>query len=399
MTSEGQRQGRTRRLGAAAVLGTLLTGACGEAPAPAPPAPEVRVVTVEAQPVSRSAEIPGRLQAVRTSEVRARVDGYVQRRVYAEGTDVKAGQVLFEIDPRELQAALNAAEAALARAEAVAANAEQDVARYEGLVERQAISRQEYDAAVARARTARADVAATKAQVEAARLNLSYATVTAPIGGRAGRAMVTEGALVSRGAGTLLTTIEQLDPIYVNFSQLGSEIRDLMRMIEARGTGGDALRRVAVRLVLEDGTVYQHPGHINFLDLSIDEQTGTTALRAVFPNPERVLLPGQFVRVQIQAPVSAQAIQVPQRAVTLSGQGASVMVVGANDVVEARPVTVGELRSGVWEIVAGLQPGERVVVDGLQKIRPGAAVRVAAEAPAVEQQPTATAEEMKAQDS
>jgi membrane fusion protein (multidrug efflux system) len=340
-------------------------------------------VTVRTQPVANVIEVPGRLQAVRTAEVRARVDGIVQRRLYEEGTDVRAGQPLFAIDPRPLRAQLSAAQATLARAEATAANAAQDVKRYEGLVAEQAISQQEFDAALARLRTAQADVAQARAQVQAARLSLDYTTVTAPLAGRAGRAEVTEGALVSAAAATLLTRIEQMDPIFVNFSQSSSELLAIRRDIASGALKVPALDSVQVRLVLEDGRAYPHPGHINFLDLSIDEATGTAALRAVFPNPERVLLPGQFVRARIEAGVRSRGMLIPQRAVTVSPQGASVMVVNDSNVVDNRPVSVGDLRGGSWEVLQGLSEGDRVIVDGLQQARPGQPVQVAAsEAPA-----------------
>src|SRR6476620_8629175 len=245
-------------------------------PAPAPP--EVSIITVAAQPVMDVIELPGRLQAIRTSEVRARVDGIVQRRLYTEGTDVTAGQPLFAIDPRQLRAQLSASEAALARAEATAANAAQDVARYKGLVAQQALSQQEYDAAVARLRTAQADVAQTNAQIAAARLNLGYTTVTAPISGRAGRAMVTEGALVSGAGATLLTTIEQIDPIYANFSQSSSDLLALRKRISSGAIQVPTPNNVPVHLVLEDGSDYRLPGHLDFVAMNIDAATGTTAL-------------------------------------------------------------------------------------------------------------------------
>lgn len=353
------------------------------------------MVTVQPRPVVNMVELPGRLEAVRTAEVRARVDGIVQRRLYEEGTDVRAGQPLFAIDPRELRAQLSAAQAALARAEATAANAAQDVGRYEGLVAQQAISQQEYDTAVARLRTARADVAQARAQVEAARLNLGYTTVTAPISGRAGRAEVTEGALVSAASATLLTRIEQVDPIYTNFSQSSSDLLAIRREITAGDLEVPELHRVEAHLVLEDGSVYSRPGHLDFFDLSIDEATGTTALRAEFANPDRMLLPGQFVRVRIEAGVRPQGLLIPQRAVTVTPQGATVMAVGANDVAESRPVTLGDLQGGDWLILDGLAAGDRVIVDGLQKAQPGKPVRVitgeAGEAQPAAAQPTASA--------
>jgi membrane fusion protein (multidrug efflux system) len=364
----------------AALGGTALfvTLACSSSEkAPAPPPPEVRTLTVSPQRLANIVEIPGRLQAVRTAEVRARVNGIVQRRVYQEGSDVRAGDPLFTIDPRELRAQLSVAQATLARAEATAANAKQDATRYQGLVAQKALSQQEYDAAVARLRTAEADVAQSKAQVEAAQLSLNYTTVTAPISGRAGRAEVTEGALVSASSATLLTRIEQVDPIYANFSQSSSDLLAIRKEIASGALTVPALRQVGARLVLEDGSLYGSPGHLNFLDLAIDEATGTTALRAEFPNPDRTLLPGQFVRVRIEAGVRPRGLLVPQRAVIVAPQGASVLLAGPKDVVESRRVTLGDLQGGSWVILGGLDNGDRVVVDGIQKVQPGQAVRIA----------------------
>lgn len=340
-----------------------------------PPPPEVGIVIAESRSIENIAEVPGRVQAVRTAQVRARVDGIVQERVYEEGSDVKAGQVLFRIDPRELRANLSAVAASLKRAEATAANAAQDVDRYEGLVEDQAISKQEYDAAVARLRTAQADVAQTRAQLESAKLALSYTTVTAPIAGRAGRAQVTEGALVSAASATLLTTIEQLDPVYVNFSQSSSYLLSIRRDVAAGILTVPQLGRVEVTLFLEDGSTYPHKGHLDFLDLSIDEATGTAAVRAEVPNPDRVLLPGQFVRARIEAGLRANTFLIPQRAVRLAAGGASVFIVDDEDKVAVRPVKTGALRGSDWMVTEGLQAGDRVIVDGLQKIQPGMTVR------------------------
>lgn len=365
------------RIASLLLLAIPVLASCGSAPPPAPPPPEVEVVTVAARPVENVIELPGRIQAVRTAEVRARVDGIVERRLYEEGSDVRAGQALFLIDPREMRAALAAAQATLTRNLATAANAAQDVARFRGLVEQQAISRQENDTAIARLRTAQADVAQARAQVEAARLNLSYTTVTAPISGRAGRGQVTEGALVSAAAGTLMTTIEQLNPIYVNFSQSSSDLLAIRRDVAAGRLRLPSLSAVQVELVLEDGTPYGLVGRIDFLDLAIDQETGTAALRAEFPNPARTLLPGQFVRARIHAGTRPDGIVVPQRAVKVSAQNASVMVVGQNNVVAARTVRLGDLQGGNWVIREGLEPGDRVIVNGLQKAMPGQPVRIA----------------------
>jgi membrane fusion protein (multidrug efflux system) len=367
---------RVRRC--AGLLAVLALAACGEGAPPAPPPPQVSVVTVRPEAVANVVELPGRVQAYRTSEVRARVDGIVEARLYDEGSDVAAGKPLFQIDPRELRANLNAVQAQLSRAQATAANAQQDVQRYQGLIADQAISKQEYDAAVARLRTAQADVAQARAQLDRSRLSLGYATVTAPISGRVGRAQVTEGALVSAAAGTLLTTIEQIDRIYVNFSQSSSDLLAVRRDVSSGRLSLPSLGRLEVRLVLEDGSVSPIVGHLDFLDLSINEQTGTAALRAEFSNPGRLLLPGQFVRARLGAGVRPNGILVPQRAVRITPQGANVMVVGAKNVVAVRPVKLGELQGNKWIVSDGLKAGDRVIVDGLQKVMPGKPVTVTA---------------------
>lgn len=367
-----------KKIAGIVLAAAMLPGGCGqEAAPPAPPPPEVGIVVAEPQPAANLVELPGRVQAVRTAEVRARVVGIVQRQLYDEGTDVHEGQELFLIDPREMRATVSATEATLARAEATVANAAQDVDRYEGLVADQAISEQEYDAAVARLRTANADVAQARAQLESARLNLGYTTVTAPIAGRAGRAQVSVGALVSGAGATLLTTIEQLDPVHVNFSQSSADLLSVRRQITQGTLEVPELQRIAVSLMLEDGSVYRHEGHLNFFDMSIDEATGTVALRAEFPNPEQLLLPGQFVRARIEAGVRPDALLIPQRAVQMAPEGASVMIVGDDDVVAARPVKVGILHEGSWVVLEGLEAGDRVIVDGLQKVQPGQPVEIA----------------------
>jgi membrane fusion protein (multidrug efflux system) len=374
---------RARSPAAPALFAAFVLAACSEqAPAPREGgAPSVTVVAVRAQPLANVLQLPGRVQAVRTAEVRARVDGIVERRLYAEGTDVAAGAPLFQIDPRPLRAALNAAEAALRRAEAERMNARQNVERFQPLVARNAISRQEYDAAAARAAQAEADVGAARAAVEQAQLDLGYATVTAPIAGRAGRAQITEGALVSAAQGTLLTTVEQLDPIYVNLSQSSAELLQIRRAIAAGKLDVEGVGRTRVTLELEDGTRYEHPGVLDFLAQSVDPSTGTVSARAEFPNPRRLLLPGEFVRARVEAGVRRNGLLVPQRAVRIAADGASVLVVGPDDRVAVRAVELGELRGTDWEIRRGVKPGERVITDGLQRVRPGMPVRIAEAVP------------------
>lgn len=377
-----RRPGRTRALLVAAAFLPLSLAACSKEEAPVMPPPQVEVVVVRTEPVANVIELPGRVQAVRTAEVRARVTGIVGELLYREGSDVRAGQPLFAIDPRELQASLAAVQATLQRAEASALNARQDVARYRPLLQDQAISKQEYDTAVANMNAAEADVLQARAQVATGKLALSYATVTAPISGRAGRAQVTEGALVSAGEGTLLTTIEQMSPVFVNFSQASSDILALRREIASGTLKMPEFDRVQVELELEDGSRFSKAGRLDFLDLTLNESTGSAALRAEFPNPGGMLLPGQFVRARIFAGTRTDAILVPQRAVTVGPRGGTVMVVNAENLVVAQPVKLGDLRGENWVVTGGLKPGDKVIVSGLQKIQPGKPVKIVESAPA-----------------
>lgn len=370
------------KLLAAAVGLPMVLAACSQDAPPPMPAPQVEVVVVRAEPIANVIELPGRVQAVRTAEVRARVTGIVGELLYREGSDVRAGQPLFAIDPRELQAGLAGMQAALQRAEASATNARQDVERYRPLLKDQAISKQEYDTAVARLNTAEADVLQARSQVASGKLSLGYATVTAPISGRAGRAQVTEGAFVSASEGTLLTTIEQMSPVFVNFSQASSDILSWRRQIESGALKVPALDRVQVELELEDGSLFSQTGRLDFLDLTLDESTGSAALRAEFPNPGGLLLPGQFVRARIFAGTRTDAILVPQRAVTLNPQGGAVVVVNAENLAVARPVKLGDLRGENWVVTGGLKPGDKVIVSGLQKVQPGKPVQIVDSAPA-----------------
>lgn len=350
------------------LLSLALLAACGDggpkgppgaAPGAAMPPPEVDVVTVAAAGATITQDLPGRLQAVRSAQVRARVEGVVEKRLFTEGTDVAAGTPLFRIDARTYQAQAAAAAADLAAARAV-------FARYTPLLEIKAVSQQEFDAADARVK--QAEAASAKA-----RLDLENAVPPAPISGRIGRAMVTEGALVGKGEATHLVTIEQLDPIRVEFSQSYS---DLLRLQQAVRNGKQKKADAAkVELVLEDGSLYAEKGRLQFTDLAVDPNSGAVLLRAEFPNPRRELLPGTFVRVRFPQAQLDNAIRVPQRAVQGGAQGQFVMVVDATGKVTPRPIKTSTMSGGDFIVDDGLQGGEQVIVNGLQKARPGGVVK------------------------
>lgn len=353
-------------------------GACSTSSAegepPAPPPPEVAVVTVETKPVDLVDDLPGRVSASRVAEVRARVAGIVLERTFVEGTDVKKGDVLFRIDPEPLAAALASARAELARAEAQAVQAEARAARFARLVKTHAVSQQEYDDAVAAAAQGRAAIAAGKAAVTTARLNLEYATVRAPISGRIGRAEVTEGALVGQGQATLLATIQTLDPVYVDLAQPIGQVQALRTALNKGELVGVGENEARVTVLREDGSTYPHPGTLLFTDVTVDPATGSVSLRALVPNPEGALLPGEFVRARLVQAVVQEGLTVPQQAVTRTPEGAHVYVVKGDSTVAKRPVQVASAVGHRWLIASGLQPGEKVVVEGLQRVRPGAQV-------------------------
>jgi membrane fusion protein (multidrug efflux system) len=369
----------------AVLLGAaLLLAACGAkdgAPAagggpPAMPPPQVGVITVQPQSVALRTELPGRVEALRVAQVRARVNGVVLKRLFTEGSDVKAGQPLFQIDPAPYQAALDAAQATLAKAQANRAMATELATRYKPLAEAKAISAQDYTSAEAQRMQAEADVAAGQAAVQTAKLNLAYAHVTAPISGRIGRATVTEGALVSAAEATLLATIQQIGAVYVNFTQPNIEVLRLRRAMAAK-----QLRKVGngmaaeVRIVLDDGSQLPRPGKLLFSDLSVDPSSGQVTLRAEVPNADGLLLPGQYVRVRLAQAELPAAMLLPQQAVTRSNQGDTVLVVGADNKPQPRKIQLGESQDTDWIVLAGLQPGERVIVEGFQKMMvPGAPV-------------------------
>ncbi len=365
-------------LGAAALLALTLS-ACGDKKPDAaaggggmPPPPEVGVVTVQPQTVALTTELPGRLEPSRIAQVRARATGILQKRVFTEGSDVKAGQVLYRIDAAPYQAAQQSAQAQLAQAQAQLANASAMVTRYRPLVAANAVSKQEFDAAVAAEKAAQAQVAAGHAAVRTAGINLDYATVTAPISGRIGRSLVTEGALVSAQEGTQLAVIQQINPLYINITQSANEVLKLRQSLQ----GGEVARASAakVTVLLDDGQTYGQTARFLFTDLSVDPATGQVNLRAELPNPGGLLLPGMYVRVRVEQAQIDNAMLLPQQAVTRGSQGDSVMVVAADGSVAPRPIKIGGAQAGQWIVTEGLQPGEQVLVEGAMKLAMGAKV-------------------------
>jgi membrane fusion protein, multidrug efflux system len=346
-------------------------GPGGAPPAPAAPPPvEVGVITVTASTVGLLTELPGRTEASRVAQVRARVAGILQRQLFREGSDVKAEQPLFQIDAAPYQATLASAKAAQARAEANLMQAQAQAERYKPLIEANAISQQEFVSAVAAQKQAEADIAAAKAAVQTAQINLGYASVTSPIAGRIGRALVTEGALVGQGEATQLALVQQIDPMYVNITQ---PVADVLRLRSAIASGklktvaGSA--SAAVRIVLDDGSVYAQTARLLFSDLSVDPGSGQISLRAEVPNPKGVLLPGMYVRARLEQAAASAAMLLPQQAVERTTQGDSVKVLGADGGFSIRAVKVSAAKDGQWVVLEGLKAGEQVIVDGFQKLQ------------------------------
>ncbi|EAW1946373.1 efflux RND transporter periplasmic adaptor subunit [Salmonella enterica subsp. enterica serovar Typhimurium] len=344
--------------------------------------PQVTVHVVETASLAVTTELPGRTSAFRIAEVRPQVSGIVLKRNFTEGSDVEAGQSLYQIDPATYQADYDSAKGELAKSEAAAAIAHLTVKRYVPLVGTKYISQQEYDQAIADARQADAAVVAAKAAVESARINLAYTKVTSPISGRIGKSNVTEGALVTNGQSTELATVQQLDPIYVDVTQSSNDFMRLKQSVEQGNLHKDSASST-VQLVMENGQVYPIKGTLQFSDVTVDESTGSITLRAVFPNPQHSLLPGMFVRARIDEGVQPNAILVPQQGVTRTPRGdAMVMVVNDKSQVEARNVVAAQAIGDKWLISEGLKPGDKVIVSGLQKARPGVQVKATTDAPA-----------------
>ncbi|WP_447988741.1 efflux RND transporter periplasmic adaptor subunit [Achromobacter spanius] len=377
MKNQMKRRLRVTALVAALGLTLVLAGCGGESSnqAQADTPRPVQVVEVQAQRYALSSTLPGRVEPVRVAEVRARVAGIVLTRNFEEGADVKAGDVLFRIDPAPFKAALSRAQGELAKADAAVADAQAILKRYTPLVKIEAVSQQDFDTATTTLKSAQAARRSAQADVETAQLNLDYATVKAPISGRIGRAQVTEGALVGQNEATAMATIQQLDPIYVDFNQ---PVADMLRMRAALQNGSLGQGEGASISITIDGTDERRSGKLLFSDIAVDRTTGQVSVRGEFANPDVLLLPGMYVRVETKQGVDPNAILVPQRAVTRSTDGKpQVMLVGKDDVVESRAVQTGTMRGSDWHIVDGLAVGDRVIVGGVSAAVPGQKVSVA----------------------
>jgi membrane fusion protein (multidrug efflux system) len=368
-----------RILVATALGGVLLTG-CNRQTTPAAPAqaapPEAGVITVQPERTVLTTELSGRITPHLIAEVRPQVGGIIQQRLFTEGADVKAGQVLYQIDPATFRAAFASARAALARAEANLAPARLREDRFRDLVKIKAVSQQEYDDAHAALLQAEAEVESARAAADSARINLDYTSVKAPISGRIGRSTVTTGALVTANQDAAMATIQQLDPVYVDVTQ---STTDLLRLRQSLANGllkNGSPTQAQVKLLLEDGTPYSQPGVMKFSEVTVEQSTGSVILRTLFPNPDQLLLPGMFARVIVEEGVNDQAILVPQRGVTRNPAGsAMVMVVGDGEKVEPRVIKVAKTVGDSWLVSEGLKAGDRVILEGIQRARPGTVVK------------------------
>ncbi|MDY0282146.1 MAG: efflux RND transporter periplasmic adaptor subunit [Salinivirgaceae bacterium] len=354
----------------------LLLGGCesghGQQQAGPPPTPEVATVTIEPRQVELTTELPGRTCAYLIAEIRPQVNGIIQKRLFKEGSDVKAGQLLYQIDPAPFQVAFDSAKASLGKAQANLPSIRLRAERYKELLVDRAVSRQDYDDAAAAVEQARAEIEYWKTQVEAARINLGYTRVTAPISGRIGRSSVTDGALVTAYQPTSLATIQQLDPIYVDVSQSSSELLRLRRNLETGTLSNDGESGKQVGILLEDGTPYPLEGTLQFRDVTVDPATGSFTLRIVVPNPEHLLLPGMFVRAVVQEGIAEQAILVPQQGVSRNPKGEPVaLIVDDSGTVQQRMLTLDRAIDDQWLVSSGLSAGERLIVEGMLNVRPG----------------------------
>jgi membrane fusion protein, multidrug efflux system len=353
----------------------VLTAACSHKSAPPPPPPEVAVLTLRTEAVVIVTELPARTTAFRIAEVRPQVNGVILKRLFDEGSQVKAGQQLYQIDPAPFQASYESARAALERAQAAATSSRLLAQRYKPLSEARAVSQQDYDNAVASQDQAAADVASAKAALETARINLAYTKMFAPISGRTGRSSVTEGALVGANQTTALVVIQQLDPIYVDATQASTVLLHLQRAFSEGQLKkvGDA--QAEAKLVLEDNSVYPLTGKLQFTEVTVDASTGSVTLRAVFPNPQSILLPGMFVRERLEEGVNEKGLLIPQRAVGHNNLGeATVTIVGDDNKTSVRVVKTDRAIGDQWLVSSGASPGDKVIVVGIQSVRPGGVV-------------------------
>lgn len=356
--------------------GSLALTGCNdkEAQQGAPHAPQVGVVTLKTEPLNVTTELSGRTAAFRIAEVRPQVGGIILKRNFVEGSEIKAGTSLYQIDPATYQAAYDSAKGDLVKAQANSQISRVTVNRYKPLLGTNYISKQDYDTAVATAAQADAAVVSAKAAVETARINLAYTKVTSPISGRIGISSVTEGALVSNGQTTALATVQQLDPIYVDVTQSSNDFLRLKQEL-ADGSLKQANGKAQVKLLMDNGKEYSEPGTLEFSDVTVDETTGSITLRAIFPNPNDLLLPGMFVRARLDEGVNNNALLVPQQGITRNPRGdATAMVIGADNKVELRTVTTTQAIGDKWVVTEGLKSGDKVIVTGLQKIKPGVQV-------------------------
>jgi membrane fusion protein (multidrug efflux system) len=362
------------------VLSLLWLGGCesghGQQPEGPAPFPEVATVSIEPRQIELTTELPGRTSAYLVSEIRPQVNGIVQRRLFREGSDVKAGQLLYQIDPAPFQVAHDSARASLGKAQANLPSMRSRAERYKELLVDKAVSQQDYDDAAAAVEQAKAEIEYWKAQVEAARINLGYTRVAAPIPGRIGRSSVTDGALVTAYQPTSLATIQQLDPIYVDVTQSSAELLRLKRNLETGQLAADGKNGKAVRILLEDGSPYSQEGTLQFRDVTVDPATGSYTVRIVVPNPEQLLLPGMFVRAVVQEGIVEQAILVPQQGVSRTPKGEPLaLLVGEDNTVQQRILKLNRAIGDHWLVASGLSFGDRVIVEGMLNVRPGAVVK------------------------
>ncbi|HOD27874.1 MAG TPA: efflux RND transporter periplasmic adaptor subunit [Syntrophales bacterium] len=369
---------RVKRLAAAGVLAVgLIAGGCGRQDAGGPPPmPEVAYITVQTRPVVTTTELAGRTSAKLVAEVRPQVGGIIQKRLFTEGSNVRAGQALFQIDPALYQTALENAKAALARSEANLSAIQLRANRLRDLLAEKAVSQQDYDDASAALKQVQADIQYSKATLETARINLKYTTITAPISGRIGISSITEGALVTAHQPLALATIQQLDPMYVDVSQSTADILKLRRQMQEGRLDQNGRNKQKVKLFMDDGSEYSLKGDLQFLDVTVDPTTGSVMLRMVFPNPKGVLMPGMFVRAVIQEGVHKNAILIPQQAVSRDPKGNPLtLIVDAKGTVEQRTLTLDRAIGDAWLVSSGLEQGDRVIVEGMQKVKPGIPVK------------------------